>query len=59
MDTGGATGLFVLVAVGAAAVYGLYWVIRLAVYHGIRDADRYGRVWTRDGDASETPGGRA
>ena len=52
MGAGGVGGLLALVVAGAV-VYGLYWVIRLAVYHGIKDAARYGRVFSRDAGAPE------
>ena len=37
----------------AVLAFALYWIIRLAVYHGIKDAARYGRVWSRDAGAPE------
>jgi hypothetical protein len=52
MGAGGVGGVLVLVVAGAV-VYGLYWVIRLAVYHGIKDAARYERVFSRDTGAPE------
>jgi len=42
-DIGGVESLVLVVLTGVMA-YGLYWLIRLGVNHGIQDAHRYGRV---------------
>lgn len=45
--------LFFFAIPAAVVVFALYWIIRLAVYHGIKDAHRYGRVWSRDAGSPE------
>ena len=43
-DIGGVESLVVFVVLTGVMAYGLYWLIRLAVNHGIQDAQLYGRV---------------
>ena len=40
-DVGGGEALVFMAVIGAAVAFALYWIIRLAVKHGIEDAGRY------------------